>query len=1002
MTDLSESTATFLFSRIDPDTYRDSLGPQIVESRARRAIDGGHVFIYPEAWLCAAFASASDALHAAVALLRACSVDDSAGQVTSSIGVALHTGTADEHDGVYAGPTLAHAQRLLQAARAGQLVLSATTQHLIPDHLLPQLDLRDLGLQRWYDSDGGEHSFQVLVPELSNATPSARSSDFACHHLPTPRTCLIGREREVAAVRQLIQRPQSGLLTLTGPGGVGKTRLAIQVAADTCRSFRDGVWFVPLATIRDPQQVLPAIAQALSVREKPSQSLLAVLNDYLRDKHLVLVLDNVEQVLEATPLISQLLDAPGLRILATSRRSLQVYGEQEFPVPPLALPDPKHLPPLEQLAQNDSVRLFIERAQAVKPDFEIAESQAPAVAAICARLDGLPLAIELAATRVKLLSPSALFTRLSSSLQVLKGGASDLPERQQTLRRAIAWSYDLLPAAEQTLFMRLAVFVAGWTLEAAASVCAQDHSSGLDVLDGLSALVNHSLLQQTDGLNGEPRFRMLETIREYALEQLALQGEIDLLRRRHCEYYLALAEASEEEVDGAQAAEWLERLEQEHDNFRAALQWALEHAEADVAVRISGALVPFWVLHGHFVEGRRWLEASLALDERVSKAARARALKGQGALSLYQQNYDPAIEFTKAALLLYRELNDARGMNRTLNNLGIVASEQQDFAQARIYHEESLAIRRRVGNLRDIASMLNNLGIVASEQQDFAQARNYYEECLAIWRTLHSRVGAAYVLNNLGWVASVEGDYAQAQSWLEESLSITRSLSRTPMIAAVLANLGWLALERDDVASAAQWFQESIGHYRELNWMWGAEEVLEGLAAVATLQGHGQIAARLLGVAQTHRAATGHSISPSYRPRYDRIVASGRHLLGAAQFEQVFAEGQRLPLEAALRLSTLAPAPTPQPLPPAPVSAPAPLSAPMAAAPQTPAALADLTEREVEVLRLVARGLSNAEVAASLVISRLTVNVHLRSIYRKLDVSSRTAATRLALDHQLI
>lgn len=293
MTDLSQSPATFLFSRINSDTSRDSFDPQIVESDARRAIDGGHVFTYPETWLCAAFASASDALHAAVALLRICIVDDEVGQVGSSVCVALHTGAADEHDGGYAGPTLAHAQRLLHATRAGQVVLSAATHDLIPDHLLPQLDLRDLGPRRCSDQDGAEQRFHVLVPELSNAAPFVRSSDFACHHLPVPRTRLIGREREVAAVRQLIRHSPSGLLTLTGPGGVGKTRLVIQVAAEICRSFRDGVWFVPLATIRDPQQVLPAIAKALSLREKPNQSLLAVLNDFLRNKHLMLVLDNL-------------------------------------------------------------------------------------------------------------------------------------------------------------------------------------------------------------------------------------------------------------------------------------------------------------------------------------------------------------------------------------------------------------------------------------------------------------------------------------------------------------------------------------------------------------------------------------------------------------------------------------------------------------------------------------------------------------------------------------
>jgi predicted ATPase/DNA-binding CsgD family transcriptional regulator len=791
------------------------------------------------------------------------------------------------------------------------------------------------------DGDHAPHDLQSL-------------ESHSCKNLPARRTRLIGRERVVAAVQHLLQRSHSRLLTLTGPGGVGKTRLAVEVASRICGSFRDGVWFIPLAIIRDPEQVLPAIAQALGVRESINQPLLSTLQAHLRDKQLLLVLDNVEQVTEAAPLICELLDAPDLRLLVTSRRSLQVYGEQEFPVPPLPLPNPQQ-PSLEQLTHNESVRLFIERIQAVKPDFVLTESQAPAIAAICARLDGLPLAIELAAARTKLLSPQALLARLDHRLQLLKGGASDLPQRQQTLQNTIAWSYDLLPPVEQRLFTRLAIFVGGWSLAAAEEVCGDDDAT-LDVLDGLNALLNHSLVYQRDDAIGEPRFGMLETIREFALEQLTLHGETDLLRRRHAAYYLALAETRYRGLDEAQLAAWLGERDREYDNFRAALHWGMEQGDADLALRMIGGLGRFWYLRGYAAEARRWIDVALTLEGPRSNEHHARVLN-VAVLLAGQHGYDArSQQLGETALKLYREMGDVNGMTNILNNLGNLALEAHDLVQARTYYEEFLALAR--------------------------QADDQY------------RIGIAFL--NLGWLALLEANYAEARASLETSLTIARSIGQKELIVAVLTNLGWLALDLGDTLGGVRFLADSLVACRDVGWVFSGDETLEGLAFVATTQGRGWQAAQLLGIAHAHRQATGRHILPSFQTRHKRIVAAAQALLEPSAFHQAFTEGQALPLEWVFQTHTVLLEP------PLQLPEQAPLPASMLAAPQAPPAIADLTEREIEVLRLVARGMSNAEVAETLVISPLTVNVHLRSIYRKLDVSSRTAAARLAIDHQLI
>ena len=484
--------------------------------------------------------------------------------------MALHTGAAEEQGGDYFGPPLNRVARLLSAAHGGQVLLSLPTQELVRDVLPLDSELRDLGEHRLKDLARPERGYQLVAPDLPADFPSLRTLESRPNNLPMQPTLLVGREREVEDVRGRLLAPEVRLLTLTGPGGTGKSRLALQSAADLIEEFEDGVFFVALATLTDHTLVTSSVAQVLGVRESGDQPLLEGIKDYLQDKRLLLVLDNFEQVLEAAPQAGEILSAaPRLKVLATSRIPLGIYGEREYAVPPLAIPDPKRLPTLEVLSQYEAVRLFIERAEATKAGFEITSENAPAVAEICACLDGLPLAIELAAARIKLLPPSSILARLTNRLKLLTGGARDLPERQRTLRGAIEWSHTLLDEGEKTLFARMAIFSGGRTLEAIEAVCDAQGDLPMDAFDGVSSLVDKSLLRQEEGPEGEPRFMMLETIHEYAREKLRESGEAEEIGHAHARHFLGLAE--EAELTGPEQAWWLERLEAEHDNLRTTL-----------------------------------------------------------------------------------------------------------------------------------------------------------------------------------------------------------------------------------------------------------------------------------------------------------------------------------------------------------------------------------------------------------------------------------------------
>src|SRR5438876_2376762 len=766
------------------------------------------------------------------------------------------------------------------------------------------------------------------------------------HNLPAQATPLIGRKQEIQAVCALLRRPEVHLVTLMGTGGVGKTRLGLEVAADLLDEFADGAYFVPLAPISDPDLVVPTIAQVLGIKETGERPLLDLLKAYLRDKHMLLLLDNFEQILLAVTELSNLLaDCLHLKVLVTSRAVLHIRGEHEFPVPPLALPDLTHLPGSEALAQYAAVALFLQCAQAARPDFQVTSANALVIAEICVRLDGLPLAIELAAARIKLLPPQALLARLDHRLQVLTSGAWDAPVRQQTLRNTLAWSYDLLDAEEQRLFRRLCVFAGGCTLEAVEGLSTALGERPAEVLDGVASLMDKSLLRQVEREGQEPRLLMLETIREYGLEVLASAGEMESTRRAHAAYYLRLSEDAELELGGPQQTVWLERLEQEHDNLRAALQWSLVQAEGEgaredgrsreIALRLGGALRVFWVVHGHISEGRHFLERALAAREGSEASVRAMALNVTGHLAIIQSAYERAEPLCKESLALYRELEDQPGIAFSLFLLGSVSWTQGNMVAARTLTEEALAIGRQIDAMALTASSLFILGLVSSSQGEYARAHALFEEGLAIHRALGNKRGIAQILSQLAQVLFVsQADPARVSSLLEECLMDSQEVGFKEGIAAYYCVSGQLALSRKDLALARSLAEKSVVLYKEIGHRHGTANSLGVLGKVLATEGDyaaaqtlyeqglaiscelgeqwvaavflvelGEVvaaqrqlawAAQLWGAAEALRDAFGVPIPLVQRAEYERSVSAARVHLGERAFAAAWAQGQSM------------------------------------------------------------------------------------------------------------
>jgi predicted ATPase/serine/threonine protein kinase len=722
-------------------------------------------------------------------------------------------------------------------------------------------------------------------------------------NLPVQRTGFVGREKEVAAAKELLLRRDVRLLTVTGPGGIGKTRLAVHVAGGLVERFPGGTHFVPLSPVGDPGMIASVILKTLGVREAGEQSPLEILKKNLQDSlHLpmLLVLDNFEQLVRAAPIVAELLAAgPNLKILVTSRAALHVYGEHEFPVPPLGLPDLRSTPSVEVLSQCPAVSLFVQRAVAAKPDFELNQGNAAAVTEICARLDGLPLAIELAAARIKVLSPSSMRTRLASRLQLLTGGARDLPQRQQTLRAAMDWSYDLLSAPEQKLFRRLSVFV-GCHLEGAEAVCDTKGDLDLDLLDGMASMVDKSLVQQIEQAQGESRFVMLETIREYALEKLQASGEQSLTKRAHAAYCLVLAEEATEQ-SGPEGGEWLERFALEHDNFRAGLEWLTETGDAEWGLRLGAALFRFWEMREYLAEGRDRLGKLLKLPSAAAPTkTRARALFAAGVLALEQGDYASAEVLITENLDVARQLDDKQSVAVSLNALAVIARDRGDVRTAHSLLAESLELWRELGDQKAVARSLSNLANIVKLQGDNVRARSLYAECLSIFQELGDLTGVAWSMNYLGDVARDQGDSAAARTLYEDGLAIFREVDDRWGIAGTLADLGSLAREQGNYHTAHSMYRESIKLFQELDHKRGIARLLECFACAAAIQLEAQRSLRLAGAAAALRHNIGAPLTPAEQAKLEASLRAARQALTTTASAAAWLEGWALSAEKAI------------------------------------------------------------------------------------------------------
>jgi predicted ATPase/class 3 adenylate cyclase len=823
---LPTGTVTFLFTDIEGSTrLLEELGEryravQDDHFRLMRAAiaegEGAEIRTEGDAFF-VVFHTAPQAVQAAVAAQRALADHHWPHGEPLRVRIGLHTGEGILGGDDYLGIDVNRAARIAAAGHGGQVVLSEATRALAEASLPAGVSLRDLGRHRLKDLARPERLYQLVIDGLPAEFPALKTLDARPNNLPAQLTSFVGREEAIATVKALLA--DARLLTLTGPGGTGKTRLALQVAAEVLADFADGAFFVDLSAITDPGVVPSEIAGALGMAEEPGRPIVESLKDHLRDRELLLVLDNFEQVPDAAPAVLGLVEAaPKLKVLITSRAALHLYGEREIPVPPLLLPDPAHLPDLTSLSQYEAVALFIERAAAVRPDFAVTNENAPAVAELCVRLDGLPLAIELAASRVNLLSPQTILARLEQRLPLLATTARNVPERQRTLRGAIDWSYDLLDEPERRLLARHSVFAGGATVEAVEAVANPGGDLGVDALEGLASLVDKSLLRRTETAGGEGRFGMLETIKEYAGDRLAESFDAADTARRHAEFFVALVEEAEPHLTTAEQVTWLDRCEREHDNIRAVLRRSLKGGDPQTGLRIVAALWRFWQQRGHLREGLQWAEDILAMTSDPPTPARARAHSAAGGLAYWLSDMEKTARHYEAGAAIARELGDRRLTMEATYNLGFIPLASEDPESARPLFQDALAIARELDDPEWIVPMMGDLAFVEGVATgNYAEAIPLLEEAIEMARKLGHRFRLADDLTALGRAYVMTGDLDGARRVLREGLGLLVEDENLPLIVtsiffyAALAGAEGRHERATRLWAAADELRESIG-----------------------------------------------------------------------------------------------------------------------------------------------------------------------------------------------
>ena len=909
MTGLPTGTVTFLFTDIEgstrlwedhPEAMGAMLGRHDALLRAAIRSHRGQVFKTVGDAFHAAFPTASGALSAAVDAQRALDAEPWTVPEGLRVRMALHTGVAEQRGEDYFGPALNRTARLLSVGHGGQILLFGTTYELVQDTLPAGVTLRDLGQHRLRDLARPEHICQVVAPGLAADFPPLRSLETFPNNLPAQLTSFIGREREISDVKAALSTGR--LVTLTGAGGAGKTRLALQVAADLLDEFADGIWLAEFPALTDPTLVAQTVAAAIGLREHSERPLLTVLTDFLQPRRLLLILDNCEHVVSGCAQVADhlLRTCPRVRILTTSQIPLGVPGEATYAVPPLSLPELPQASP-EQLTQYESVRLFVERAVLGKPGFTVTPDNAVAITQVVRRLDGIPLAIELAAARTKVMPVQQIAARLDDRFRLLTSGGRTVSPRHQTLKAAMDWSFDLLTEPERTLLRRLSVFAGGWTLEAAEATCTGGNIEAGQVLDLLAQLVDRSLVLVQEIPGGTVRYRLLETVRQYGRDRLQEAGETERTTTRHRDWFLLLAERAERQLQGAEQRIWLDVLELDHDNLRLALEWCRTTGDdPEYWLRLAAALYKFWEVRGYWSEGRMWLGGALARSAGVSTPSRVRVLIGAAYLAAFQGDFARAGALTDESLELSRKLGDKRGTMSCLNILGLDACRLEKYDRAAELGQESLVLSQELGDWWGGVDAHVVLAFVARARGEYRQAAALLEEIVRQVRQVGDKWRLALALNNLGLVARELEDYARANDVLEETLALTEGLGDKWGVAFALSNLGIVAWYQKDYARAEDRFAKSLRLRAEVGEKRGIVISLLGLAAVAAGQGKAERAGIIFSAAETLRESIGVPLPPFIRGNFEPLVADTRAALGEDRSNELWAKGGALTLEAAL------------------------------------------------------------------------------------------------------